>query len=92
MRALGRAAGPSRAPLRSHTARFAPPPCPHPPLGLGGIHTRAQIGPWRKSSREAGGHGEAKGNGISPPPQPARHPRGGCEEQPRGVVRSSLGT
>lgn len=38
----GRAVGPSRAPLCSHTACFAPPPPhllhpPHPPPGLGGL-------------------------------------------------------
>lgn len=39
-----------------------------------------------RSPRGAGGHGEDKGSRIP------RRSRGGCQEQPRGVVRSSLGT
>lgn len=60
---------------------------PHPPPGLGGTRSRAQIDPWWRSPREAGGHGEEKGNGI-PPVFPGRArgaAAGRSQEQPRDV-------
>lgn len=75
--------GPRSAPI---PLALPPPRAPPPRWGA------SAPGSDRSVAEELPGRGRNTGRRRGAGSPPARCPRGGCEEQPRGVVRSSLGT